>query len=145
MWFAGIDCADAHHDIAIVDEVGQQQGMLRVAHSAVGLEDLVSFLRGYSATDPEQVACIVEWLRARTVERVFTGTRTPRRTERGLGKPCGEWVALAATENRAFPAFSRGQYQKGLNIISQRMTAIPTPPIMLSATGLGAASSVASR
>jgi transposase len=60
MWFAGIDWADAHHDVAIVDEVGQQQGALRVGHSPAGLEDLVRFLRGYSATDPEQVACIVE-------------------------------------------------------------------------------------
>ena len=60
MWFAGIDWADAHHDVAVVDERGRQHGALRVAHSAAGLETLVTFLRGYSATDPEQIACIVE-------------------------------------------------------------------------------------
>ena len=72
MWFAGIDWADEHHDVAIVDEAGQQHGTLRVAHSAAGVEALVTFLRGYSqrtaradalpapAPDPEQVACIIE-------------------------------------------------------------------------------------
>jgi transposase len=60
MWFAGIDWADVHHDVAVVDEAGRQQGALRVAHSAAGLEALVTFLRGYSAADPEQIACIVE-------------------------------------------------------------------------------------
>jgi Transposase/Transposase IS116/IS110/IS902 family len=66
MWFAGIDWADAHHDVAVVDEAGRQHGALRVAHSAAGLEDLLTFLRRYAAAgsdatlDPEQVACIVE-------------------------------------------------------------------------------------
>jgi transposase len=71
MWFAGVDWADEHHDVAIVDETGRQQGALRVAHSAAGLEALVTFLRGYSlrdappdaVPDPEQVACIVETTR----------------------------------------------------------------------------------
>jgi transposase len=69
MWFAGIDWADAHHDVAIVDELGRQCGALRVAHSAAGVETLVTYLRSYSAgpdassetpAEPEQVACIVE-------------------------------------------------------------------------------------
>ncbi len=72
MWFAGIDWADEHHAVAIVDEAGHQHGTLRVAHSAAGVEALVTFLRGYSqrtaradalpapAPDPEQVACIIE-------------------------------------------------------------------------------------
>jgi transposase len=59
MWFAGIDWADAHHDVAVVDEMGRQHGALQVAHSAAGLETLVTFLRGYAA-NPEQIACIVE-------------------------------------------------------------------------------------
>ena len=65
MWFAGIDWADAHHDVAVVDEVGRQCGTLRVAHSAAGLESLVDTLRGYTtgpeaSPNPEQIACIVE-------------------------------------------------------------------------------------
>jgi len=65
MWFAGIDWADAHHDVAVVDEQGRQCGALRVAHSAAGLETLVNYLRGYTARPdaaphPEQIACIVE-------------------------------------------------------------------------------------
>jgi transposase len=65
MWFAGIDWADAHHDVAVVDELGRQCGALRVAHSAAGVETLVNYLRGYTASpdaspQPEQIACIVE-------------------------------------------------------------------------------------
>ena len=65
MWFAGIDWADAHHDVAVVEELGRQCGALRVAHSAAGLETLVNYLRGYTARPdaaphPEQIACIVE-------------------------------------------------------------------------------------
>jgi transposase len=65
MWFAGIDWADAHHDVAVVDELGRQCGALRVAHSAAGVETLVNYLRGYTAQPdaalhPEQIACIVE-------------------------------------------------------------------------------------
>jgi transposase len=66
MWFAGIDWADAHHDVAVVDETGRQHSALRVAHSAAGLDALITFLRGYASTgsdtpaDPEQIACIVE-------------------------------------------------------------------------------------
>lgn len=75
MWFAGIDWADAHHDVVVVDELGRQHGAVRVAHSAAGLEALVTFLQGYATAatgdeagvdtphtspDPERVACIVE-------------------------------------------------------------------------------------
>src|SRR5215468_7330683 len=65
MWFAGIDWADTHHDVAVVDEAGRKCGALRVAHSAVGVETLVTYLRGYTARPdasphPEQIACIVE-------------------------------------------------------------------------------------
>ena len=60
MRFAGIDWADAHHDVAVIDEAGRQLGTLRVTHWATGLEELVTFLRRHGATDPQQVACIVE-------------------------------------------------------------------------------------
>jgi len=59
MWFAGMDWADTHHDVLVLDELGQQVGGLRVAHSKEGLAALKSFLLTL-ATTPEQIACLVE-------------------------------------------------------------------------------------
>jgi hypothetical protein len=59
MWFAGIDWADTHHDVMVIDETGQQAGSLRVAHTKAGVEELKRFLLAIART-PEQLACIVE-------------------------------------------------------------------------------------
>jgi transposase len=44
MWFAGIDWADADHDIVIIDETGRPVGSRRVAQSPQGLNDLMTVL-----------------------------------------------------------------------------------------------------
>ncbi len=59
MWYAGLDWADAHHDVAVIDEAGLQVATLRVAHSKEGLNELTRFLLGIAKT-PEQMACIIE-------------------------------------------------------------------------------------
>jgi transposase len=59
MWIAGIDWADTHHDALVIDELGQQAGSLRVAHTKAGLDELQRFLLSIAKT-PEQLACIVE-------------------------------------------------------------------------------------
>jgi Transposase/Transposase IS116/IS110/IS902 family len=58
-WFAGIDWADSHHDVMVIDETGQQAGLLRVAHTKAGIDELKRFLLEIART-PEQLACIVE-------------------------------------------------------------------------------------
>jgi transposase len=62
MWYVGIDWADQHHDVAIIDEHGKHVGKKRVAHTAEGMEELLAFLKGMGevATHPDQVACIIE-------------------------------------------------------------------------------------
>jgi hypothetical protein len=40
MWFAGIDWADDHHDVVVIDADGHQLGTRRVAHTPAGLSDL---------------------------------------------------------------------------------------------------------
>jgi Transposase len=60
MWFAGIDWANAHHDIVIIDETGRQVGSRRVDHSPQGLNDLKTFLESMIGTEKNQVACIIE-------------------------------------------------------------------------------------
>jgi transposase len=58
MWFAGIDWADRHHDLVVIDEAGRKVAQLRVEHSPEGLAKLVSFLREIAPLD--QIACLLE-------------------------------------------------------------------------------------
>jgi transposase len=62
MWFAGIDWADRHPDVVVLDAAGRQVGQLRVPHTAAGVDQLIVWLRqiGESATCPGQLACLVE-------------------------------------------------------------------------------------
>lgn len=59
MWYVGLDWADTHHDVVVLDEAGQRVGSRRFAHSHDGLNALKQFLLGI-ATQPEQLVCIVE-------------------------------------------------------------------------------------
>jgi transposase len=58
MWFAGIDWADRHHDVVVIDEAGRKVASLRVEHTPEGLNQLIAFLREIAPLD--QVACILE-------------------------------------------------------------------------------------
>jgi len=58
MRYAGIDWADQHHDVVVIDESGRRLGATRVAHDVEGLEALVAFVR--TAGVEEEVACFVE-------------------------------------------------------------------------------------
>jgi transposase len=62
MWYAGIDWADQHHDAVVIDAAGQRVATRRVAHTAEGLAELTTLLRGIGdvASHPEHLACIVE-------------------------------------------------------------------------------------
>ena len=59
MWYVGLDWADTHHDVEVMDEAGKRVGARRFAHSHEGLNELKQFLLSI-ATSPEQLACIVE-------------------------------------------------------------------------------------
>jgi transposase len=59
MWYVGLDWADTHHDVVVLDEAGQRVGSRRFAHSHQGLNDLKEYVLSIAAS-PEQVACIVE-------------------------------------------------------------------------------------
>ena len=59
MWYVGIDWADTHHDLLVLDEAGRRTGSQRVAHTPAGLETLKQFLLAISPS-PEDFACIVE-------------------------------------------------------------------------------------
>ncbi len=59
MWYVGLDWADEHHDLVILDEAGRQAGSRRVTHTKEGLQELKDFLLSV-ASQPDQLACIVE-------------------------------------------------------------------------------------
>jgi transposase len=59
MWYVGLDWADTHHDVEVLDEAGKRVGVRRFTHSHEGLHELKAFLLGIAAS-PEQLACIVE-------------------------------------------------------------------------------------
>jgi transposase len=67
MWYAGIDWADTHHDVVILNADGQRVAATQVAHSAEGIEQLrmllLATIQRSAASpepDPEQMACIIE-------------------------------------------------------------------------------------
>lgn len=59
MWYVGLDWADTHHDVVVLDEAGRRLASRRFAHSHDGLHELKQFLLGIAAS-PEQLACILE-------------------------------------------------------------------------------------
>ena len=59
MWYVGLDWADTHHDVEVLDEAGKRVGARRFSHSHDGLNELKHFVLSI-ATSPENLACIVE-------------------------------------------------------------------------------------
>ncbi len=59
MWYVGLDWADTHHDVVVLDEAGKRIGARRFAHSHDGLNELKQFLLSIAAS-PEHLVCIVE-------------------------------------------------------------------------------------
>src|SRR6266852_4757718 len=59
MWYVGLDWADTHHDVEVMDEAGKRVAIRRFAHSHDGLHELKEFLLGIAAS-PNELACIVE-------------------------------------------------------------------------------------
>jgi transposase len=59
MWYVGLDWADTHHDVEVLDEAGKRVGARRFPHSHEGLNALQQFLLSIAA-QPENLACIVE-------------------------------------------------------------------------------------
>jgi transposase len=61
MWYTGIDWANDHHDVLVLDEKGHQVGSLRISHSTQGLAKLNAFLEQIiGRASKEQMACIIE-------------------------------------------------------------------------------------
>jgi transposase len=75
VWYAGIDWADRHHDVVLIDAEGNRVAHLRVAHSPEGLRTLIAWLRGHGevAEHPEHLACLVETTRGLLITALVEG------------------------------------------------------------------------
>jgi transposase len=62
MWYAGIDWADEHHDVVVLDEQGRRVASCRVTHTPEGVAHLTAFLQGTvaAAPTPQELACLIE-------------------------------------------------------------------------------------
>jgi transposase len=59
MWYVGLDWADQHHDLVVLDEAGRRVGSRRVAHSQEGLQELKQFLLSITRHF-EELVCVIE-------------------------------------------------------------------------------------
>lgn len=59
MWFAGIDWADAEHEVCLLNDRGKEVERFTISHSAAGFGELRDRLLKHAGS-PEQVACIIE-------------------------------------------------------------------------------------
>jgi transposase len=61
MWFAGLNWADTHHDVLVIDETNRQVGSCRMTHTVEGLTQLKDFLLSISGPErKEEMACLIE-------------------------------------------------------------------------------------
>lgn len=56
--FCGIDWAEAHHDIALVDETGKQLAKQRISDDMAGFSELVALLAEHTDGSSEQIAAV---------------------------------------------------------------------------------------
>ena len=60
-FYAGLDWADDHHDLVVIDAAGTKLASCRFAHTKAGLEELTRFLESFTGPEhKEQLACITE-------------------------------------------------------------------------------------
>jgi hypothetical protein len=62
MWYAGVDWADDHHVVVVLDQAGEPLATQQVPHTVEGVAQLISFLLGIVGTPAQQedLACIIE-------------------------------------------------------------------------------------
>jgi transposase len=61
MWYAGLDWANDHHDVVVIDDTCRQIASKRVSPTKAGLDELTNLLEGIiGSSSKEQLACIVE-------------------------------------------------------------------------------------
>ena len=73
--FCGIDWAESHHDIALVDESGQQLAKVRIPDNAAGYRVLLDLLAEHGDTAEAPIPVAIETGRGLLVAAIRTGGR----------------------------------------------------------------------
>lgn len=73
--FCGIDWAEAHHDVALVDETGELLAKRRITDDAAGYRLLMDLLAEHGDTEAEPIPVAIETNRGLLVAVLRTGTR----------------------------------------------------------------------
>ncbi len=73
--FCGIDWAEQHHDVALVDTIGQLIAKARIPDDAAGYRQLLDLLAEHGDTEAEPIPVVIETSRGLLVAVLRTGTR----------------------------------------------------------------------
>jgi transposase len=73
--FCGIDWAEKHHDVALVDEAGQLLAKARITDDAVGYRKLLDLLAEHGDTEAEPIPVAIETSRGLLVASLRTSAR----------------------------------------------------------------------
>ncbi|WP_435113954.1 IS110 family transposase [Nocardiopsis synnemataformans] len=73
--FCGIDWAEAHHDVALVDETGTRLVKLRISNDAEGYRQLLEVLAEHGDTPADPIPVAIETSRGLLVAALRTGAR----------------------------------------------------------------------
>lgn len=114
MWYVGLDWADTHHDVAVLDESGKPVGVRRFSHSPQGLNDWKQFVWSFTS-HPEELACIVETNHGLLIAFLLT-TGIPVYPVNPNRNPCsGAIGAVGPTDVRASDscAINASRYRSG--------------------------------
>ncbi len=72
MFYAGLDWANDHHDLVVIDDAGSKLASNRFAHTKAGLEELTRFLESFSGPEhKDQLAGIAETHRGLLIAAVL--------------------------------------------------------------------------
>ncbi|MFE4579995.1 IS110 family RNA-guided transposase [Streptomyces chartreusis] len=73
--YCGIDSAERHHDVALVDDTGQLRAKRRISDDAAGYRLLLDLLAEYGDTEVEPIPIAIETTRGLLVAVLRTGKR----------------------------------------------------------------------
>ncbi|MFJ6216044.1 IS110 family transposase [Streptomyces sp. NPDC092296] len=73
--FCGIDWAEKHHDVALVDEAGKLLAKARISDDAAGYRKLLDMLAGHGDTEAEPIPVAIETSRGLLVAVLRAGKR----------------------------------------------------------------------
>ncbi len=115
--FCGIDWAEAHHDVALVDETGNRLVKLRISNDAEGYRQLLEVLAEHGDTPAAPVPVTIETGRGPSgrcsTHRHLAGVRDQPAGHRTLPRPAQPLPRQVRSRRRSGPGQHRAQRRRG--------------------------------